>query len=115
MSPRHHTAAAAALAAALLVAWAPGCTTVDPGYPPVARLTAMPGAVPENDGFQSPVVLDATTSADPIDDPEGQRPLRYRWELGNALSAVLSIGAIVALLVALLRNDPLLPRAVTVG
>ena len=38
-----------------------------------------------------------------------------RWEFGHALSAVLNIGAIVALLVALLRSDPLLPRAATFG
>lgn len=57
-----------------------GCTT-DTGYPPVARITFAPGTIPENDGFQTPVALDGSTSADPIDDPENQRPLRYAWEI----------------------------------
>lgn len=65
------------LLAALLVN---ACTT-DSGYPPVARITFAPGAIPENDGFQTAVVLDGSTSADPIDDPENQRPLSYTWEI----------------------------------
>jgi len=36
--------------------------------------------------------------------------LRLRWETGHALSAVLNVAALVALLAALLRSDPLLPR-----
>jgi hypothetical protein len=51
------------------------------GYPPVARIDVAPRAIPENDGFQSEVVLDAQASADPIDDPEGTRGLSYRWQI----------------------------------
>lgn len=59
---------------------AAGCTFED-GHPPVPRASATPRAIPENDGFQTPVALDGTASADPIDDPEGMRPLRYRWTI----------------------------------
>lgn len=51
------------------------------GRPPVARITAEPRAIPEHDGFQTDVILDGTTSADPIDDPDGTRPLSYAWEI----------------------------------
>jgi hypothetical protein len=69
----------AALFAALL---APvGACTGNDGYPPVARIEVMPGAVLENDGFSTAVLLDGRTSADPIDDPDGERPLRYEWEI----------------------------------
>lgn len=46
--------------------------------------------------------------------PANWESLRWRWEVGHALSAILNIGAIVALLVALLRSDPLLPRMAAV-
>ncbi len=36
--------------------------------------------------------------------------LRTRWELGHALSAIFNIAALVALLAAFLRSDPMLPR-----
>ena len=58
-----------------------GCATEETGYPPVARIGASPTAIPENDNFQTEVTLDATMSADPIDDPQHQRPLRYRWQI----------------------------------
>jgi hypothetical protein len=51
------------------------------GYPPVARVVVTPEAIIENDGFQTPVTLDATESADPIDDPSGESPLVYSWDL----------------------------------
>jgi len=44
--------------------------------------------------------------------PANWESLRIRWEVGHALSAALIITALVALLVALLRSDPLLPRNV---
>jgi hypothetical protein len=53
----------------------------DTGYPPVARITAAPHAIPANDGFMTAVTLDGTTSADPIDDPMDQRPLRFSWKI----------------------------------
>jgi hypothetical protein len=68
------------LVLALVLGPAASCAT-DGGYPPVARITFAPGNIPENDGFQTPVVLDGSTSADPVDDPENQRPLRYAWEI----------------------------------
>jgi hypothetical protein len=42
--------------------------------------------------------------------PANWDSLRNRWEVGHALSAILNIGALVALLSALLRSDPWLPR-----
>jgi hypothetical protein len=47
----------------------------------VARAEATPSTIPEHDGFQTPVTLDATASADPLDDPEGTSPLRYSWRI----------------------------------
>ena len=51
------------------------------GHPPVARISATPPGVLENDGFQTVVTLDASASSDPIDDPEGNTTLDYAWEL----------------------------------
>jgi hypothetical protein len=70
------TRAVAALALACLAA----CTGGD-GHPPVARASAEPESIPENDEFQTAVTLDGTASADPIDDPEGTTDLEYRWEI----------------------------------
>jgi hypothetical protein len=42
--------------------------------------------------------------------PVNWEELRTRWEIGHALSAILNVAALVALLAALLRSDPLLPR-----
>ncbi|HTM19274.1 MAG TPA: hypothetical protein VL172_02165 [Kofleriaceae bacterium] len=64
------------LALALLAA----CTGGD-GHPPVARASASPETIPENDEFQTAVTLDGTTSADPIDDPDGVEALDYRWQI----------------------------------
>lgn len=58
-----------------------GCVPQDEGRPPLARIDIVPGAIPENDGFATAVTLDGTTSADPVDDPEGTRALDYRWEI----------------------------------
>jgi hypothetical protein len=55
--------------------------SADGGHPPLARIVLAPEAILENDGFQTEVTLDGTTSADPIDDPEGAAPLAYRWEI----------------------------------
>lgn len=49
----------------------------------MARISATPAGVLENDGFQTVVTLDASTSSDPIDDPEGNTSLDYRWELSG--------------------------------
>ena len=54
---------------------------VDVGHAPVARIAASPRAVPEQDSFQTQVTLDGSASADPIDDPDGDRPLAYSWEI----------------------------------
>jgi hypothetical protein len=55
----------------------------EPGHAPVARIAATPRAIPEQDSFQTEVRLDGSASADPVDDPEGTRPLRYRWEIAG--------------------------------
>ena len=56
---------------------------VGPGHAPVARVTASPRAIPERDSYQTDVVLDGTASADPIDDPDRERPLAYQWEISG--------------------------------
>ncbi len=66
----------------LAIAGVAACTQ-PPGHPPVARITASPKAIPEHDDFQTDVMLDGATSADPIDDPTGARPLRYAWQFTN--------------------------------
>jgi hypothetical protein len=57
-----------------------GCA-LDDGRPPLARISITPPAILENDNFQTLVTLDGTASADPLDDPGGQRPLTYAWEI----------------------------------
>jgi|GEM_PF-2506512 len=68
------------------IAWlglaASGCG-LETGHPPVARISVSPDMIIENDGFQTLVTLDATASSDPVDDPNGQRPLRFEWHIGN--------------------------------
>jgi hypothetical protein len=59
---------------------AAGCTVED-GRPPLARIELVPEAIPENDGHQTEVVLDGSTSADPIDDPDGSSRLEFLWEI----------------------------------
>jgi hypothetical protein len=58
-----------------------GACALEDGRPPLARIEISPPAILENDGFQTLVTLDGTTSADPLDDPGGQLPLTYAWEI----------------------------------
>lgn len=58
------------------------CTASD-GHPPLARIELVPEAILENDGYQTAVTLDATTSADPIDDPAGDGALTYAWTIAG--------------------------------
>jgi len=55
--------------------------TAPPGHPPIARITLAPGAIPAFDNFQTPVTLDGSASADPVDDPDGTAPLTYAWQI----------------------------------
>ncbi|MBI4512043.1 MAG: hypothetical protein HY698_20595 [Deltaproteobacteria bacterium] len=64
----------------LLFGLAAGCEP-SPGHPPIARITISPRAIPAHDGFRTELVLDGTTSADPIDDPDGANPLGYEWKI----------------------------------
>ena len=57
-----------------------GCA-IEPGHPPVARIEADPGTIPEHDGFETVVILDGTESADPVDDPDGTAGLGYAWTI----------------------------------
>ena len=57
-----------------------GCT-LDEGRPPLARIEISPAAILENDGFQTLVMLDGTSSADPLDDPEGTSRLTFSWQI----------------------------------
>ena len=68
--------------AAILLGLLASCAA-DDGHPPVARASASPMAIPENDGFQTAVTLDATASADPVDDPDGLLGLDYQWSLSG--------------------------------
>lgn len=65
---------------AVALVCAAGCA-LDDGRPPVARIAVDPGAVPEHDDFRTDITLDATLSADPIDDPEGATELSVQWEI----------------------------------
>jgi len=51
--------------------------TASTDRPPVARIAAMPPAIPEGDGFATDVVLDGTASA-AIDDPSAE--LGFTWQ-----------------------------------
>lgn len=55
----------------------------DEGHPPIARIALTPEAIVENDGFQTEVTLDATGSADPIDDPAGEAGLSFAWDVAG--------------------------------
>jgi hypothetical protein len=66
-------------AAILLVALA-ACTG-EPSHPPVARIKLDPLYIPEHDAFVSLVTLSGKTSADPFDDPAGEKKLTYHWDL----------------------------------
>ncbi len=57
-----------------------GCDVGD-GNPPLARASASPSAIVENDGFQTAVTLNGSASSDPIDDPSGSSPLTFRWTI----------------------------------
>jgi hypothetical protein len=62
------------------------------GRPPVARVTvcvmtstsacASP-YIPTNDTFTTPILVDGSTSADEVDDPNATRPLEYHWTIGG--------------------------------
>ncbi|MBK9034302.1 MAG: hypothetical protein IPL61_24065 [Myxococcales bacterium] len=66
---------------AVLATVALAACTGDAGHPPLARIELTPETILENDGFQTEVTLDATTSADPIDDPTGAAPLTFAWDI----------------------------------
>ena len=67
--------------AAAAVALGLGACTTPPGHPPIARIALAPGAIPAFDNFQTPVTLDGSASADPVDDPAGTAPLTYAWQI----------------------------------
>ena len=69
------------LGAGLAIAAMTLACDLDGGHAPVARASAIPDTIPEHDGYQTAVNLDASASADPIDDPDGQRALSYRWRI----------------------------------
>jgi hypothetical protein len=52
--------------------------TASSDRPPVARIAAIPAAIPESDGFATEVALDGTASAT-IDDPAAE--LDFAWKL----------------------------------
>ena len=49
--------------------------------PEAHHVNGHPLTGPWPDGYQTAVVLDGTASADPLDDPGGQLPLTYAWEI----------------------------------
>jgi len=68
----------AVLALALLLG-AIGCQQ-ELGRPPVPRFTIAPEWVPEGDAYETPVVLDASASADELDDPEAPLDVTWRFD-----------------------------------
>ena len=85
---------------ALLLSLLVACSEPADGYPPVARIGVTPRAIPETDAFRTRVMLDASASADPIDDPDRTHGLYYRWEIlgdefrveqGSMISAQLGL------------------------
>jgi hypothetical protein len=67
----------AMLRAAIALVAMTACTASS-DRPPVARIAAMPAAIPEGDDFATSVVLDGTASA-AIDDPSAE--LAFAWQL----------------------------------
>lgn len=51
------------------------------GRPPVPRFTLDPEWIEQGDDFRTPVVLDATASADELDDPRA--PLDVTWSFDD--------------------------------
>jgi hypothetical protein len=68
------------IALAAAAAMAAGCNEEPVGHPPVARIGSSPSGILSSDNFQTVISLDGTGSNDPLDDPEGDRPLQYQWE-----------------------------------
>jgi hypothetical protein len=60
-----------------------GACDISDDRPPVARIGLSPKLIPERDSFNTDVVLDGSSSDDPIDDAEGLLPLRYDWEVSG--------------------------------
>lgn len=80
-----------------------GCAD-DTGHAPVARIGATPRAIPDHDSFQTEVILDGSGSADPIDDPDHNGALRYRWDITNDDVRVVSGSTTSARLTVRLRG-----------
>lgn len=66
------------------VVGAVGCGDPPRGRAPVVRIVLDPPFVPEGDGYQTTVVADGSTSADPFDDPEGTTTFLYRWTIDDS-------------------------------
>ena len=59
------------------------------GRAPVARFDIAPAYVPLHDGYSSVVTLDGSRSKDEIDDPAGEQPLAFHWELDDPAPQVV--------------------------
>jgi hypothetical protein len=71
------------------VALACGGCHQEAGRPPVARFDITPPYVPLHDGYATVVTLDATRSKDEVDDPAGEQPLGFHWELDDPAPQVV--------------------------
>jgi hypothetical protein len=58
------------------------------GHPPTARLTVAPAYVPFGDAYSTDVTLDASASADAIDDPAGVQPLSFSWTVEDGMATI---------------------------
>lgn len=65
------------------------CSSIGP-RPPVPRFTVDPEFIPEGDAHETPVTLDATESADDLEDPSV--PLDFAWRVDDPSRRVVDGG-----------------------
>lgn len=75
--------AVCAAVCAAFVLYASACGDAPPGRAPVVRIVLVPAFVPEGDGYQTTVVADGSTSADPFDDPNATRSFLFHWSIDD--------------------------------
>ncbi|MBI5480741.1 MAG: hypothetical protein HY906_17920 [Deltaproteobacteria bacterium] len=73
----------------LCAALALGSCHQEAGRAPVARFDVTPPYVPLHDGYATVVALDGSRSKDEIDDPAGQLPLGFHWDLDDPAPQVV--------------------------
>jgi hypothetical protein len=84
-----HAVAVLWLGGALALVFVQGSCQKEVGRAPVARFDITPAYVPLHDGYSTVVTLDGTRSKDEIDDPAGEQPLGFHWELDDPAPQVV--------------------------